>query len=226
VSKIRIVGAAFVGIGLLTLGIGVSPLLRGKPVAAISHPAIPPSQLATLPPFSQSVSPETRELIPRVYKGSSSHKFTRIEAKAVPLRVNIPSQGVDAEIVPAGYPTDPSGDGVPSNVHRIGWWGSKIGAIKGSIVLTGHINSRSQGIGAFGYLDRLQNGQAVMLLAGNRKTTYIVAAVAEYAKTNFPEKAVLSQDVPNRLVLITCGGPFDSTTGHYKYNIVVFAIPA
>jgi hypothetical protein len=30
---------------------------------------------------------------------------------------------------------------------------------------------------------------------------------------------------PPRLVLITCGGPFDSTTRNYQDNIVVFATP-
>ena len=28
-----------------------------------------------------------------------------------------------------------------------------------------------------------------------------------------------------RLVLVTCGGPFDRRSGHYKDNIVVTAVP-
>ena len=28
-----------------------------------------------------------------------------------------------------------------------------------------------------------------------------------------------------RLVLVTCGGPFNRTTGHYRDNIVVTAVP-
>ena len=29
-----------------------------------------------------------------------------------------------------------------------------------------------------------------------------------------------------RLVLVTCGGPFDQAAGHYRDNIVVTAVPA
>ena len=28
-----------------------------------------------------------------------------------------------------------------------------------------------------------------------------------------------------RLVLVTCGGPFDSAIGHYRDNVVVTAVP-
>jgi hypothetical protein len=36
---------------------------------------------------------------------------------------------------------------------------------------------------------------------------------------------VFSQDVPHRLVLITCGGPFNTKTHHYTENIIVTADP-
>jgi hypothetical protein len=29
-----------------------------------------------------------------------------------------------------------------------------------------------------------------------------------------------------RLVLVTCGGPFDAGIGHYRDNVVVTAVPA
>ena len=29
-----------------------------------------------------------------------------------------------------------------------------------------------------------------------------------------------------KLVLVTCGGPFDAKTGHYRDNVVVTAVPA
>jgi hypothetical protein len=31
--------------------------------------------------------------------------------------------------------------------------------------------------------------------------------------------------VAGRLVLVTCGGPFDASTGNYLDNIVAFAVP-
>jgi hypothetical protein len=32
--------------------------------------------------------------------------------------------------------------------------------------------------------------------------------------------------VAARLVIVSCGGPFDATTGHYLDNIVAYAAPA
>lgn len=37
---------------------------------------------------------------------------------------------------------------------------------------------------------------------------------------------VWSQTGPARLMLVTCGGPFDSSIGRYRDNIVVTAVPA
>jgi hypothetical protein len=38
--------------------------------------------------------------------------------------------------------------------------------------------------------------------------------------------AVFSRQVVPRLVIITCGGPFDAATGHYLDYIVACAVPA
>jgi hypothetical protein len=36
---------------------------------------------------------------------------------------------------------------------------------------------------------------------------------------------IYSRNGSPRLVLVTCGGPFDVSTGHYRDNIVVTASP-
>jgi hypothetical protein len=36
---------------------------------------------------------------------------------------------------------------------------------------------------------------------------------------------VFGQQVTPRLVILTCGGPFDAATGHYLDNIVAYALP-
>ena len=47
--------------------------------------------------------------------------------------------------------------------------------------------------------------------------------VQKVAKDAFPTAAVYGQaDYPS-LRLITCGGSFDKTTGHYADNIIVYA---
>jgi hypothetical protein len=50
--------------------------------------------------------------------------------------------------------------------------------------------------------------------------------VRTYPKeTGLPASAFARDGAP-RLVLITCGGPFDAATGNYEDNVVVYATPA
>lgn len=53
--------------------------------------------------------------------------------------------------------------------------------------------------------------------------TYRVATVASYPKTALP-LTVFGRRGPPRLVLVTCGGRFDSATRHFLDNIVVTAV--
>jgi len=47
----------------------------------------------------------------------------------------------------------------------------------------------------------------------------------QVAKSHFPAKAVYSPSLLASLLLITCGGSFDRSVGHYRDNIIVTAIP-
>ena len=45
-----------------------------------------------------------------------------------------------------------------------------------------------------------------------------------YRKSALPD-GVFARSGPARLVLVTCGGPFDAATGHYLDVVVVTAVP-
>ena len=62
-----------------------------------------------------------------------------------------------------------------------------------------------------------------MRLADRTEVRFRVYAVREYPKTSFPTSLVYGATPDPELRLVTCGGTFDSTTGHYLDNIVVFA---
>jgi hypothetical protein len=59
--------------------------------------------------------------------------------------------------------------------------------------------------------------------ADGRTTAYRVTSVRTYAKRRLP-LSLFSRNGPARLVLVTCGGPFDRSTGHYPLNVVVTAV--
>jgi hypothetical protein len=56
-----------------------------------------------------------------------------------------------------------------------------------------------------------------------RTATFTVTRTARYPKDRFPSDAVYGPIDHAGLRLITCGGDFDDTTGHYRDNIVVYA---
>jgi hypothetical protein len=51
-----------------------------------------------------------------------------------------------------------------------------------------------------------------------------VVARERYAKTAIPLEKYFARDGAVRLTLITCGGPFDPGTRHYRDNVVVTAV--
>lgn len=96
----------------------------------------------------------------------------------------------------------------------------------GSVVIDGHVDSAALGLGALFHLRDARPGDEVVLTnAAGWSTRYTVVARRTYAKTTLPAAEVFASDVGPRLVLLTCGGPFDQATRHYADNIVVYAVP-
>ena len=94
-------------------------------------------------------------------------------------------------------------------------------------MIDGHVDTASQGPGAFFRLGRMGVGDAVELTDADGSThRYRVTAAARYPKDVLPAAEVFAQDGPERLVLVTCGGEFDEASRHYADNVVVFADPA
>ncbi|HMA46681.1 MAG TPA: class F sortase, partial [Frankiaceae bacterium] len=148
-------------------------------------------------------------------------------APSPPTGVAIPALGVDARVVPVPV-DDRTGElTVPEDVRLVGWWeqGPAPGARYGTVVLTGHIDSAEQGPGALARLRDVGPGDRVAVRGGGGTTAYVVQARREYHKADLPVEVFSSVGRP-RLVIISCGGPFDERTRHYRDNIVVYATPA
>jgi hypothetical protein len=146
---------------------------------------------------------------------------------AAPVRLRLPRLRIDAPVLPVTV--DVNGLlGVPDNPRQVGWWtaSSRPGMQSGSVVVDGHVDSATLGLGALFHLDQARPGDEVLLTnAAGVSTSYSVVARRTYPKTTLPATEVFASDVRPRLVLITCGGAFDQATRHYADNIVVYAVP-
>jgi hypothetical protein len=60
-------------------------------------------------------------------------------------------------------------------------------------------------------------------LADGATAHFKVTSVAMYLKTQFPAQLVYTSPGGSSLNLVTCGGVFDSHTGHYLSNVVVYS---
>jgi sortase (surface protein transpeptidase) len=99
------------------------------------------------------------------------------------------------------------------------------GASSGSILFAGHVDSASAGRGALFALEEASGGDLIQIgTAAGRTYTYRIVSIRRYPKAALPLQ-VYSRTGRTQLVLVTCGGPFDAVTGHYRDNIVVVAVP-
>ncbi|MGC4787924.1 class F sortase [Micromonospora sp. DT178] len=146
-----------------------------------------------------------------------------------PVRLVIPAIGVTATVDAVGINGATGEFEVPPSVDRIGWYrhGPGLEARAGSVVVAGHVDSATQGEGAFFRLRELDRGDTLAATGGDGvRREYRVVAREEYRKTKIPLDRYFARDGKPRLTLITCGGPFDAEARRYRDNIVVTAVPA
>ena len=155
--------------------------------------------------------------------GTSARAVRAPWEPGAPRRVVIPDLDVDAPVVPVEAPNDTLVP--PADPQRLGWWadGARPGALRGSALVTGH--TVHEGGGALDDLETLAPGDRVVVRTDRGRLVYAVEQVRIFSKGALSEHAerLFSQEVPGRLVLITCE---DWDGSRYLANVVVTATPA
>ncbi len=140
-----------------------------------------------------------------------------------PVRVLLGSIGLDAEAIPIGL--DANGAlAVPRRADITGWWsGGFVPGEIGPTVLVGHYDSKVAP-GVFSKLPKAKVGQLVIVeQSDGSKYLYRVTDVEKPKKSVFPTDSVYGPTDTSTLRLVTCGGKFDRSTGHYVDNLIVYA---
>jgi hypothetical protein len=142
---------------------------------------------------------------------------------ARPVSLTIPLIGVKTNLITLGLAAGGAMQ-VPSTSTVAGWFtGSPRPGAVGSSIIVGHVDSK-RGPGIFFRLPNLKKGDDVYIKRSDGTTAeFRVTEVQEYPKDHFPTDRVYGPAPDAELRLITCGGTFDSVTGHYLSNIIVYA---
>jgi sortase (surface protein transpeptidase) len=141
----------------------------------------------------------------------------------IPVDVEVPAVDISARVVPLGL-TDGGALEVPEDFSTAGWWssGPEPGE-RGAAVITAHIDSKT-GPAAFYTLADASPGDEVYVHRKDGSTaTFVIHRLRQYPKDDFPTHQVYDKTPEPTLRLITCGGIFDDSIGHYRDNIVAYA---
>jgi sortase (surface protein transpeptidase) len=143
-------------------------------------------------------------------------------AHSVPVSLRIPALGVSTSLSSLGLNADKSPQ-VPTKYEEPGWY--KLGPTPGqmgSAVILGHVDDK-KGPAVFYKLQTLKAGDKVdVSLTNGAVVHFVVKTVETYLKAQFPSQKVYGSHGYSGLQLVTCGGKFDSATGHYLSNVVAY----
>ncbi|MGI8984920.1 MAG: class F sortase [Acidimicrobiales bacterium] len=138
-----------------------------------------------------------------------------------PLRIRIPSIGVDVRLVPLGVNADGSLE-VP-RFEDAGWYarGPRPGEV-GPAVVAAHLDSKT-GPAVFYRLRELGEGAAVYVDYRDAVVAFVVRTSESFSKAQFPTRQVYGPTATPELRLISCDGKFDRRARSYASNLIVWA---
>jgi hypothetical protein len=182
-----------------------------------------PRRIATASP-SAPTSP-TALPTPAVDVPVQSGALSAPAAAVPPVRLRIDALGVDMPVTDVGI--EPSGQmELPVDPAVAGWYRYGPDALSeaGNVMLAAHVDAPDYPIGPLARLRELGPGATLSIDAADGSSRgYVVESLTFYDKTALPTAELFAREGAPALVIITCGGPFDPTTGRYRDNVVAIA---
>ncbi len=194
-------------------------------LAACSPPATDArdAREATPDPSSPSASPSASSSAVPVTPAQRASSVVRPQR---PVAVVLPG-----EVVVPVRTASTTADGlldVPADTGVAGWWdgGARIGDPFGSTLVAAHVDSRTQGLGPFAALLRLEGGERVRLRSAGLVQDFEVRSLRLVPQGPLTERTGLfAPSGPRRLTLVTCAPPYVASRGGYQNLAVVTAVP-
>lgn len=206
---------------LAVTGLVAAVLVACSPSSGPSDPADPAPTASTAPAPQAPAVVLPQDIPVRVADDASTAPVP------APARLVVADLDVDMAVIGVGTEADGTMT-LPASAADAGWYrfGSAPASPSGTTVLASHVDTRAEGLGPFARLREAQVGTAVSVTDEDGTVHgYTVSSVDRIAKTNVPLDEVFDRDGPPRLVLLTCGGAWDASIGHYEDNVIVTAVP-
>ena len=113
---------------------------------------------------------------------------------------------------------------VPADIQEAGWY--DLGPIPGQIgsaVILGHVDSYREPAAFYQLRNVVAGDRITVMLTDGVSALFEVTSVAIYPKMDFPAQQVYGSHGNAALPLNTCGGVFNTQTGGYESNVVVYS---
>lgn len=148
-------------------------------------------------------------------------------ASVAPVGLAIPSLAIDMPVTDVGV-ADTGQMELPVDPAIAGWYryGADATSTSGRILIAAHVDAIDYPIGPLARLRDVPAGETILITAADGTSReFVVQSLTYYEKAALPTDELFQRGGPSALVLVTCGGPFDSQTGHYRDNVVAVAVP-
>jgi hypothetical protein len=218
----------------------VGPLALSTMAATVVRPVATQlgadARLATANAVQATANAAAAELLHRAAAGASATAAAiptvpatpttdPYRSMGAPVRIEIPSIGVNAYIEQVGLTRDRAMD-VPSGWMNAGWYrhGSYPGE-PGNAVIAGHLDTNTGSPAVFWDLDKMVPGDEVIVTfhSGTRLTFRTEnSGLFPFDESGPAIKTIFGPSLTSDLNLITCNGAWDHGQKTYKERLVVF----
>ncbi len=156
---------------------------------------------------------------------SSDPKAIAAQVEVSPDRIAVPAVGIDMPVVPKGLAPDGS-MALPDISATAAWYrhGGTPGDRGSAALIAAHVATEVDGVGPFSLLPGVRQGDSVTVaLSDGTEQSFTVVRLEQISKQTVDYDAI-TEESPGMLILVTCGGAWDTRNRHYEDNVIVWAV--
>lgn len=156
---------------------------------------------------------------------TAPHTVGKVLSRSIPTRLQIPKIGVNTQLSQVGLQANGQMQ-MPWDIETASWY--KYSPTPGEVgpsVIVGHLDGANYAnmAGVFYRLHELSPGDQILVTrTDGTVATFKVLYLKQVPQNDFPTQEIYGNINYAGIRLITCGGTFDSNTGHYNQNTVVY----